>query len=248
MLTQERHQLILQQLAQYGTVKIKELILLTDASESTIRRDLSELENAGQLTRIHGGASTINTISHELSFPEKSTKNQVEKMAIAKAAASMVEDEEYIYLDAGSTTYEMIPYLQNKKIVVVTNGITHIDALSNYEITTYLTGGYVKHNTKALVGQGATTSMESYRFDKCFLGVNGVDFNYGFTTPDPEESFIKKTALRYSQKSFALADFTKLNKVSFSKIADLEDMTLITNETEDNRLLPYKNLSNIKVV
>ncbi|SDM17447.1 DeoR/GlpR family DNA-binding transcription regulator [Sediminibacillus halophilus] len=248
MLTPERHQLIVKQVAEHGTVAIQELIKLTAASESTIRRDLSELENQHKLVRVHGGAASRQTISQELSIPEKTTKNLQEKKRIAAEAAALVEPDEYIYLDAGTTTIEMIPHLKNKNITVVTNGLTHLDALSAQQITTYLTGGLVKHKTRALIGRGAQISLQSYRFDKCFIGVNGIDLAYGLTTPDPEEALIKHQALQSAQQCFVLADHTKFGQVSFSKIADLEEVLLITNKMDEAIISPYHDKTNIKVV
>ncbi|QTN01545.1 DeoR family transcriptional regulator [Sediminibacillus dalangtanensis] len=248
MLTPERHQLIVQQIAKHGTVAIQDLIKLTAASESTIRRDLSELENQNKLVRVHGGAASRQTISQELSIPEKTTKNLQEKKRIAAEAALLVEPDEYIYLDAGTTTFEMIPHLKNKNITVVTNGLTHLDALSAQQITTYLTGGLVKHKTRALIGRGAQIGLQSYRFDKCFIGVNGIDLAYGLTTPDPEEALIKQQALQSAQQCFVLADYTKFGQVSFSKIADLEEVFLITNKMKEDVLSPYQDKTNIKVV
>jgi len=112
--------------------------------------------------------------------------------------------------------------------VVVTNGLTHVEALIEYGITTYLTGGYVKSKTGALVGPQTIASLNSYRFDKCFLGVNGFHSEYGYTTPDPEEAALKKLASTLARKTFVVADHSKYNEVSFSNIMALEKAELIT--------------------
>ncbi|MRH42047.1 DeoR family transcriptional regulator [Aquibacillus halophilus] len=248
MLTTERYQIILQQLDRNNTLKIQELVDLTASSESTIRRDLSELEIQGKLIRIHGGATKKQPISQELSYPEKTNQNIVEKKAVASYAASLVNNGDCIYLDAGTSTFEMIPFLAEKQVTVVTNGLTHLDALCDYKISTYLLGGFVKHTTRALVGYGAQTSLNNYRFDKCFLGVNGIHPVYGFTTPDPEEVMIKKAALLLSQQAFVLADSSKLNQVSFAKIAELDDATIIINKIDQAFLNLIENKTSIKVV
>ncbi|WP_079710871.1 DeoR/GlpR family DNA-binding transcription regulator [Paraliobacillus ryukyuensis] len=248
MLTPKRHQLIEQELSKKQMVTIQDLVDITGASESTIRRDLSELEKQSRLIRVHGGASIKNTGKQELSVPEKSSKNITEKKAIAAYATGLVEDYDCIYLDAGTTTFEMIPFLTNKNITVVTNGITHLDALSQFGIPTYLVGGLVKYNTSALIGQFARMSLLNYRFDKCFLGVNGIHAEYAYTTPDPEEAAIKQTALELSKKSFVLADSSKLDQVSFTKIADLKAATIIINQTDHQMLNAINKKTNVKVV
>ncbi|MBM7571041.1 DeoR family transcriptional regulator [Aquibacillus albus] len=248
MLTPKRHQLILDFIDKHNTVTIQDLVELTDASESTIRRDLSELERLEKIERVHGGATLKHSKNQELSFPEKATKYIDEKKGIAKCAASFVEPNECIYLDAGTTTFEMIPYLAQQNVIVVTNGLTHLEALGRYEISTYLLGGFVKHNTRALIGSGAISSLNNYRFDKCFLGVNGVHEHYGYTTPDPEEAMIKRSVLELAQQQFVLADHTKLNTISFANIADIHQATMITNEKVDVDVTPFQNKTSVKVV
>jgi len=228
MLTNERHELIMDLLAEKQTVKIIDILEATSASESTIRRDLTELESLNKLERIHGGATVNERNMQELSILDKSTKNLQEKKSLARFAATFVREEDCIFLDAGTTTFQMIPYLKEKKVVVVTNGLTHVEALIEYGITTYLTGGYVKSKTGALVGPQTIASLNSYRFDKCFLGVNGFHSEYGYTTPDPEEAALKKLASTLARKTFVVADHSKYNEVSFSNIMALEKAELIT--------------------
>ncbi|KGX86513.1 DeoR/GlpR family DNA-binding transcription regulator [Pontibacillus marinus] len=248
MLTPQRHQIIINILNEQETAKIQELVDATGASEATIRRDLSQLENDNKLKRVHGGASVLHQKSEELSIPEKSTKHLDQKQLIARFAASLIREDDCIFLDAGTTTYQMIPYLKDRNITVVTNGLSLLEALMEYKVQTYLTGGFVKYKTKALVGQGAYQTLSQYRFDKCFLGVNGVHPNHGYTTPDPEEAFIKQSALSQSQEAYVLGDASKLNEVTFAKIADLSQAQFITNETQQERVSPYQEKTTVKVV
>lgn len=242
MLTSERQKVILNLLAEKQTIKIQDVVELTNASESTIRRDLTELENDDKLERIHGGATISGRKLHELSISDKASKNLQEKIRIAKYAASLIQEGDCIYLDAGTTTFQMIPYLRNKKVVVVTNGLTHVEALIEHEITTYLTGGYVKGKTGALVGPQTIQTLQSYRFDKCFLGANGFDITFGYTTPDPEEAAVKHQASLLAKNTYVAADHTKYGQVSFSKIDVLSGATLITAEiTEEEVQLLAEN-------
>ncbi|MFG6148073.1 DeoR/GlpR family DNA-binding transcription regulator [Halobacillus sp. B23F22_1] len=247
MLTPERHQFILELLHQQHTVKLKELVEHTGASESTIRRDLDQLEHLGELRRVHGGASLRRPASEEPSMGEKISKHQPEKTLIAKAAAQLVQDGESIFLDAGTTTYEMIPFLSEKKITVVTNGFHHLDALTNHRISTYVLGGFVKERTRAVVGASALQNLSQYRFDQCFMGANGVSLEDGYTTPDPEEAAIKKATLSLSQKRHMLVDDSKFNEVTFSHIASITEANIITNY-EGPLLNEIKDKTNIKVV
>ncbi|ASK61447.1 DeoR family transcriptional regulator [Virgibacillus phasianinus] len=241
MLTNERHTIILKLLTEQQTITTQDIHEATAASESTIRRDLTDLENQHKLQRIHGGATLTEKKLQEYSIAEKSTRNLQEKQMIAKHASQLIQDEDCIFLDAGTTTLQLIPYLKDKQVVVVTNGLTHVDLLTEHGITTYLTGGFIKQKTSALIGTQAIQSLENYRFDKCFLGVNGFHLEFGYTTPDPEEANVKQKASSLAKSTYVLADHTKLDRVSFAKIGDVSSATLLTGTLPKR---DYQSLSN----
>jgi len=178
---------------------------------------------------------------------EKSSINHQAKQKIAKFAVGLIEEGDSIYLDAGSTILEMIPHLP-ENIVAVTNGMTHLPLLLEKNIKTYLIGGFVKPSTKAIIGRDAWASLQHYRFDKCFMGVNGIHPHFGFTTPDQEEATIKELAMSLSREAFILADDSKFTEVAFAKIADIEAATIITNELERDIEKQYEEKTVIKVV
>lgn len=244
MLTPERHQLILQLVREKKVVKLQQLVEQTESSESTIRRDLVQLEKGRLLKRVHGGAAVLTGKGEEPTMIEKSSKNSQIKKQIAKYAASFVAKGDCIYLDAGSTTFEMIPYLTDKEVTVVTNGLMHIEALVENNIRAYLLGGMMKSRTKALIGAMAQESMGQYRFDKCFLGANGVHEQLGYTTPDPEEASLKKMALTLANEGYFLIDESKFAEVAFAKIASVEEATIITNALEEEQE-EYKRKTNV---
>ncbi|MDQ0233508.1 DeoR/GlpR family DNA-binding transcription regulator [Metabacillus malikii] len=248
MLISERHRLIIDLLNEKEHVKIQELVELTNTSESTLRRDLDQLEKENVLKRVHGGAALLQRKRTEQSVIEKATQNLVEKKKVAKYAAEFIRDDECIYLDAGTTTYQMIHYLNQKNLVVVTNGVDHLEALLEKDITTYLIGGYVKKVTKALIGRSAYDSIQQYRFDKCFIGTNAIHQELGFTTPDPEEAHIKEKAISLSRESYILADHTKFGEVSFAKFADLDQARIITTEDEPGRFQKYAEKTKLYIV
>lgn len=249
MLTEERHRYILNEINKHNMVGIKDLEKELNCSLSTVRRDLSELEELGLLVRVHGGAKRVYTLEDEMKMEDKSTENIHEKIRIAKLAASLIDEKDTIYLDAGTSTYEMIPYLKEiKSLLVVTNGVKHADFLIDNEIETILIGGKIKRKTKAIIGSVSLSQLEEYRFNKTFLGINGIDIEFGYTTPDPEEASLKKKAGSLSNKTYILADHTKFDKVNFSKVADLEDYILLTNKVEkkqDTRKSVYNKSTKI---
>lgn len=247
MLTEERHNIILDLLREKGVIKIIDIMEATNTSESTIRRDLTYLESINALKRIHGGATLPKGRLIEPSYSEKEVQSVDEKKIIAKYAASLIEDGDSVYLDAGTSTYEMIQYIDKNNIVVVTNGLKHINALVDKGINAYILGGKIKNITKAVIGSDALKSLEKFRFDKCFLGINGIHIEYGFTTPDSEEAMLKENAIKHSRQSFVLADESKFGEVSFVKVSDLKDAVIITNSEVEN-YKEYNEKTKVKVV
>lgn len=246
MITEQRHQLIIAELKQKGTIRVADLVEKFNSSESTIRRDLVQLEALNYLKRVHGGAVLVQNKFIEKSFDDKSHQFVSEKDLIAQYAATLVEEGDSVYLDSGTTTYEMIKYLKDKNIVVVTNGLSHVEALIKNNISCFVLGGKVKQKTKAVVGYEAISILNRYRFDKCFMGSNGVHSVHGFTTPDPEEAMIKESAIKASNNIFVLADESKFGEVSFTRFAQIEEATIITNGAE--HLTQYQDKTTVKVV
>ncbi|RBW69553.1 DeoR/GlpR family DNA-binding transcription regulator [Bacillus taeanensis] len=247
MLTPERHRIILEILEEKQIVKLHDLVEATSSSESTIRRDLVQLESQRLLKRVHGGASLLQKNRIEPSISEKSTKHLNEKQLIAKYAAKLVRDGDSIFLDAGTTTMQMIESLNQRDITVVTNGLTLIEPLLEKNIETYLIGGSIKGKTRALIGHSALKTLENYRFDKAFMGMNSVHSEYGYTTPDPEEALIKNTAMSLAKKAYVLIDQSKFGEVSFAKVADLNQAVIITTEPHED-LIEYKRKAEVIIV
>lgn len=246
MITEERQRLIISEIKQKGSVKVAELVEQFNSSESTIRRDLVQLENLNYLKRVHGGAVSVQSKFVEKSYEDKRSQNNDEKILIAKYAASLVEDGDSIYIDSGTTTFQMIKYLTHRNIMVVTNGLSNVEALIENDIPCFVLGGKVKQNTKAVVGYEAISTLNRYRFDKCFMGVNGVHSVHGFTTPDPEEAMIKENAIKASNDVYILADGSKFGEVSFTRFAELNEATILTNIEVD--LTRYNEKTTVKVV
>lgn len=228
MLTEERHRYIKAALRQQGVVKAKDLMQALAASESTVRRDLQDLEEQGALRRIHGGAERLIDAAVEPSVREKATRALIEKQRIAKAAAAMIPAHATIFLDAGTTTAQMIPLLVGRDITVVTTGVDNASQLADYKVQTRMLPGTVKSATKALIGATTAHAMAACHFDLAFLGTNGVHLKYGLTTPDEEEAAIKRTAISQATQTIVLADPSKFGQVSFAKFGDLAAATILT--------------------
>lgn len=215
-------------------VSLESLVALLGSSESTVRRDLDELEHEGRLRRVHGGAELLSSLGKELSNREKSVKNIQEKEALARAAYALIKDGDIIFIDAGTTTAFLIELLVEQApqdLIVVTNSIHHASRLVERGVKTMNIGGFVKERTNASVGSFALRQIESLNVDKAFIGMNGVDQSY-LTTPDPEEALIKRAIIDNAKTSYALVDVSKLGQYTFVKVAELKEVILVTNRTD----------------
>lgn len=230
ILKSERKQIIVDRLSQDNFVTLDALVDMLGTSESTVRRDLDELENEKKLKRVHGGAERAHSLQEELSNLQKSIKNVQEKAAIAQKAGSLIEEADVIFIDAGTTTELLLQYLQQKELTVVTNSIHHASKLVENDVKTLVIGGFVKNVTDASIGRFAIEQIHQLNFDKAFIGMNGVDESY-FTTPDIEEAAVKKAIMDNADQVFVLADASKLDQTSFVKVDRLEMGSLITNRS-----------------
>jgi DeoR family fructose operon transcriptional repressor len=231
MLTEERYAIILDVLKGKGTVTVTELTEQIGASESTIRRDLNSLDSMGRLNKVHGGATALqhDFITDEVSVNEHNQLNVEEKKAIARYAASIIHDDDFVYIDSGSSTGWLIEYLEPTKATFVTNGIAHVKRLMSKNLRAYLIGGLAKPVTESIVGADAVNNMKKYNFTKCFLGTNGIHTDYGFTTIDVEDALVKMEAVNRSYASIVLADHTKFDKVTAVTFAGLKKSSIITD-------------------
>ena len=242
-LVNERQNKILKLLEETGSVTLHELVNFCDVSEATIRRDLTNLEEKNLLYRTHGGAVKRSSArGSEESVAMKRSEYLAEKKETAKYInQNIIQSGQTIYLDAGTSTYELIDYLRDKRITVVTNSTYHLPKLINNKIHTIILGGTLKHSTQAVVGPAAIEQLKNYSFDMCFIGCNGVDENFGITTADEGEAFIKSLAIQNSKKKYVLADKIKFGHRKFQKFAELDEVTILSYEVPE-KYTSYKNI------
>ena len=241
MLTEERFAKIVKIVNQEGTVTVLELAQAIGISESTIRRDLNQLDKLGRIRKVHGGATAAVLMSdgHERNMQEKYSRNIEEKRAIAAYAATLVHPNDFVFLDAGSTTEQMAEYLEENTAFYVTNGITLAQKLAARGFKTMLLAGRVKASTDAVIGMEAVASLARYHFTRGFFGTNGITVAEGFTTPDLEEAANKRAAMEHCRQCYVLADNSKFDTLSNVSFGELSKAKIIT--TRGNvRLKNYK--------
>ena len=244
MLKSKRKQLILEKVTKDKFVSLEYLVTALDTSESTVRRDLDELESERKLRRVHGGAESLHFLQEEESNQEKSIKNIQEKTRIAQKAASLIQEYDVIFIDAGTTNELLVNELHDPSVTVVTNSIHHATKLVERNIPTVIIGGVVKRSTDASIGGVALNQIGQLNFDKAFIGMNGIDDGF-FTTPDMEEGAVKRAILENAKRTYVLADASKLGQTSFAKVAPISRARLITNQTESEVIQKIKEKTEV---
>ena len=231
MLTEQRYETILRMLDERGSVTVTELKDLLDASESTVRRDITALGKAGRLIKVFGGAVAMEHImtGSEPTVAQKVEVNKEEKCRIASYAASLIEPEDFIFLDAGTTTGYMMDYLEEKNATFVTNAVVHAQKLAEME---------------AIVGGQATEMIRRYHFTKGFFGTNGVTKKTGFTTPEASEAVVKEIAMAHCRDRYVLADHDKFGKVSSVTFGAFQSAIILT----DRKVPGIEDAGNVIVV
>ena len=243
MLAEERFALILKQLNEKRTVTVQQLCEALHTSESTIRRDLNELDKQGKLNKVHGGA-TLPDSPFRTDEPTMAAKEELavsQKQSIAQAAAELILPEDFIYLDAGSSTLALARALSGPALNAsyVTNGVAHARLLAQKGCRVFLPGGLLRPQTEAIVGAAAVSSLQQYNFTKAFMGANGVALEAGFTTPDPEEATVKATAVHRARESWFLVDDAKFARICPAVIADLHSGAILTNRCPNPKYKQY---------
>ena len=180
MLAEERFSRILSIIEAEGSATIQELMTALDASESTVRRDLITMDENGLLTKVHGGAIARrpSVSTHDEDVRNRKTMNAEQKNAIAKYAASLIRPDDFVYLDAGTSTEAMIPFIKETQAVFVTNAISHAKLLAEKGCRVYLLGGEFKSQTEAIVGEEAMVKKYSMKNCKrCYILADASKFD-----------------------------------------------------------------------
>lgn len=246
MLTKQRQEMILGLLAARGSVTVTWLRDELGVSEATVRRDITALDQAGKLCKVFGGAVTAHerVTALEYTVEQKIVLHREEKMRIASHAASLITENDFVYMDAGTTTSYMIDCVPVKGVVFVTNAVVHAQRLAARGCKVYLIGGELKASTEAIVGNQAMQTLKNYHFTIGFFGVNGITRQSGCTTPDANEALIKQTAMKQTKKTYVLCDHSKFDQISPVTFAPFHGTMIVT----DDRPATYRECGNIIVV
>lgn len=229
---EERHKLILENLIRNESVTVSDLSLLLDVSQVTIRKDLTELEKANKLYRSNGKAVLINPYVNNRPVAEKEKLARYEKELIGREGASLITKNDSIIIASGST---VLVFARCLKPVCRLNVITASLMVSEYlcsieDIDVIQLGGQLRHSSLSVVGRYAESQLEEFCCSKLYMGVDGIDLDFGLTTTDMREADLNKAMMKAAQKTIVLADSSKFRRRGFNKIANITDVdTIITD-------------------
>ncbi|WP_213453685.1 DeoR/GlpR family DNA-binding transcription regulator [Rhizomonospora bruguierae] len=251
MYAEERQQEILRLARANGRVDVTTLAEAFNVTAETVRRDLTTLERAAVLRRVHGGAIPVERIGFEPALAARDALLIAEKERIAKAALAELPDEGSIILDAGTTTARLAHALPpDRELTVIVNSPVLATMLgSRANLNVLILGGRIRGKTMATVDDWALRPLADVYVDVVFLGTNGASVERGLTTPDPAEAAVKRAMIASSRRAVLLADHTKIGNDYLARFGDLADVdTLVTDAGLDDGLADEVEAAGVRVV
>jgi DeoR/GlpR family transcriptional regulator of sugar metabolism len=236
MMPTQRRQAILAQVREQAAVSAEQLARQFGVSVETIRRDLGRLQRDGLLERVYGGATRPSGRSSEGSFAARSTRHIERKRAIAALAASLVEPEETIVIDIGTTALEVARALPSGfRGRVLTNSVPAAMELSGRDdIELLLSGGQIRPGDGACSGAHAESFFAEFYADRAFLGSGGVHPAAGLTDYHPAEVVTRRTIIEHTAKSYVLADSSKLGVIAVRRVCQLDQVAAVLTDDAEN--------------
>lgn len=239
----KRIDLIEQYVFKQKSVSIDSLCENFDVSKNTIRRDIDFLVKKGSIQKVYGGviANEHRDVNELIPFEDRHITNSTSKDMIARTAAMLVEDNDTIYIDTGTTSLNMIDYIKDKKCTIITNNIQVIfRALPYSNINVISLPGTLKRETLSLVGTDSVDFLRNYNINKAFMACTGISISNGLTNATTEEYQVKKAAVENTRIHYVLADHTKFNKVSLMTYCTLNQIQhVITDELPDAEYIDF---------
>jgi len=229
----ERHQFILNKIQQEGHINVLDLCQELDVSSVTIRKDLKLLEDKNLLYRIHGGATVNNPYTMDRPVNEKEQLQASEKMKIGAVAASLVEPNDSIIIASGTTVLALAKNIHPKGNLTVITSAVHValELSRHQEVEVLLLGGLLRKSSSSVMGPYAEHILTDFFCSKLYLGVDGIDLEFGLTTTNAMEAHLNRQMIAISNKTIVLADSTKFGKRGFGKICNIEEIDQIITDS-----------------
>ncbi|MCW2875982.1 MAG: D-beta-D-heptose 1-phosphate adenosyltransferase [Sphaerisporangium sp.] len=233
MYAEERQQEILRRARAVGRVDVVTLGEEFSVTTETIRRDLTVLERAGVLRRVHGGAIPVERLGFEPALATRDEVMTAEKERIAKAAMAELPEDGAIIIDAGSTTGRLVQVLPaDRELTVIVNSPPLATVLATRaNLSVIMLGGRVRGRTLATVDDWALRPLSRLNVDVAFMATNGCSVAKGLTTPDTAEAAIKRAMIKAANRSVLLADHTKFSDTYLARFASMSEIDVVITDT-----------------
>ena len=234
MLALERRNLILEKLQEEKRVVVSELSQLYNVSEETIRRDLDKLEKEGLAKKSYGGAVINEDVSIDLPFNIRKNQNVGGKQKMAELVAGMIDDGEYIFLDASSTAVFVAKALKTKeRLTVITNSMEILLELSDVTGWNIIsTGGRMKEGYLAFLGSRTEEAIRSYYADKVIISCKALDHEWGIMESQEAFGSTKRCMMASGRKKILVIDSRKFDRTAFSVAGNLRDVDVVVTDTK----------------
>ena len=241
---EQRRAEILKELQLRGRVRVADLSRQFEISEVSIRNDLEILELQGRLNRVHGGAIGTNMLYGSMNLNERYHTNVDAKKALAEKVADLVDDNDTIMMNAGTTlTYVLGALRKKKNISIVTNSIQNANEINQYpSFNVTLLGGQIDSRYQFTYGHDGIAQLESYHADKCILSLDGINLSYGLSLYYANEASIVRKMMELSGLVIVAADSTKIGKNTFIKIAPINMMNVLVTNRDDTKTEEFQEL------
>ena len=245
---QKRREEILAICYRSGHVQVKKLAEELDVSEATVRRDLQGLAAEGHLELTHGGAKVI--FNSDYSFISKSLRNVEAKNTIAQMACSIINDGDQLFLDSGTTCFQMTGALRAKRgLTIILNSVRTAQELRTPSLNVLILGGQYRPDRMDTVGPMALECLERLRGYRAFLGTDGISMDFGLTSVDIESAHVLSLVAKYAKECVLIADSSKFDQPSLYKITEMSTIsTIITDKEPSEEWCNFFKENNIKII
>jgi DeoR family transcriptional regulator of aga operon len=229
----ERHQYILNKIQTDGTIDVQSLCRELNVSSVTIRKDLKLLEDKNLLYRTHGGATLNNPYTVDKPVNEKEHIQSAEKMRIGAVGAELIEDNDSIIIASGTTVLALARCIKSKgSLTVITSALNvALELVHHANIEVIQLGGLLRKTSSSVTGPYSDNVLGNVFCSKLYLGVDGIDLEFGLTTTNAFEAHLNRQMIEASQKIIVLADSTKFGKRGFGRICGIEEVDHIITDS-----------------
>lgn len=232
----QRRERIQEYLVTHKIVRMDDLCALLDTSEATVRRDLEWLERKGVIERTHGGAILSQRLAFEQEYLHRAQKNVEEKRLIGERTASLLEANDVVFMNSGTTTTQVIRHMRGTPgITLFSNNAYAMLQLGEADFSFQLVGGEFQPNSNSVAGRFAVDNLRQVYADKTILGVDGVSIKHGCTVPsNAEAQVVRQMIERTRGQIIIVADHSKWGVVSNYQVATIDEIDrLVTDEALD---------------